>query len=58
MIICITSVGGFELPEASDDILAECDILVLVIPVSCIACLVLTKSISTCPHLCSREEGI
>ena len=57
MIICITSVGGFELPEASDDILAVCDILVRVIPLSCIACLVLVKSISTCLHI-SSDEGI
>jgi hypothetical protein len=47
MIICITNVGAFELPDASVDIFTGYNILVLVIPLSCIACLVLTKSIST-----------
>jgi len=56
MIICITSVGGFELPEASVDILAECGTQVLAIPLRCKACLVLVKSISTCLHLCSEES--
>jgi hypothetical protein len=34
MIICITSVGDFELPDASVDIFTGCNILVLVIPLS------------------------
>jgi hypothetical protein len=46
MIICITNVGDFELPDASVDILTGYDILALVIPLSCIACLDLAKSIS------------
>ena len=56
MIICMTSVGAFELPGASDDILADWDNLVRVIPLSCIACLVRAKSISTCPRLSSEED--
>jgi hypothetical protein len=57
MIICITSVGAFELPDASVAIFTGYDILVLVTPLSCIACLVLAKSISTCSYF-NNEEGI
>jgi hypothetical protein len=57
MIICITSVGAFELPDASVDIFTGYAILVLVIPLSCIACLVLAKSISAFTNF-SSEEGI
>jgi hypothetical protein len=57
MIICITNVGGFELPDASVDILTGYMILVLAIPLSCIACLVLANSISTYPYL-NNEKGI
>jgi hypothetical protein len=57
MIICITSVGGFELPDTSVDILTGYMILVLAIPLCCIACLVLANSISTYPYL-NNEKGI
>ena len=58
MIICITNVGDFELPDAAVDIFTGFDILVLVIPPSCIACLVLAKSISTCPLPNNAEDGV
>ena len=51
MIICITSFGAFGIPEAAVDIFTRYALFVLVIPLSCIACLVLAKSISTCLYL-------
>jgi len=58
MTICITNVWGFELPDAAVDILTEYAIFVLVIPLSCIACLVLAKSISACLYLPTTRKVV